>query len=114
MLCPAELTLIKAHTNYEHYPFLNLDLYIFNGKLNTNIYIKRDDFSFPIVNYPFYKGDVPLSPSYGVYIFQLVRFALVCNNAFDLNGKLLHRGFRYHKLVNTFTLCYHQYKDILA
>ena len=37
-----------------------------NGKLNTKIYDKRDDFSFPIVNYPFLDGDVPLSPSYGV------------------------------------------------
>ena len=40
------------------------------------VYDKRDDFSFPIVNYSFLAcldGDVPLSPSYGVYISQLVR-----------------------------------------
>ena len=35
------------------------------------MYDKRDDFSFPIVNYPFLDGDVPLSPSYGVYRSQL-------------------------------------------
>ena len=64
-----------------------------------------DDFSFPIVNYPFLDGDVPLSPSYGVFISQLVRFARVCNNVLDFNErnlciteKLLHQGFRYHKL----------------
>ena len=64
---PVELTLNKANTNNVHCPFLDLDIYIINGKLNTKIYDKRDDFSFPIVNYPFLDGDVPLSPSYGVY-----------------------------------------------
>ena len=29
---------------------------------------KRDDFNFEIVNFPFLDGDVPRSPSYGVYI----------------------------------------------
>ena len=33
-----------------HCPFLDLDIYITNGKLNTKIYDKRNDFSFPIVN----------------------------------------------------------------
>ena len=82
---PAELILNKANTNNDHCPFLDLDIYITNGKLNTKIYDKRDDFSFPIVNYPFLDGDVPLSPSYGVYISQLVRFARVCNNVLDFN-----------------------------
>ena len=100
--------------------FLDLDIYIINGNLNTKIYDKRDDFSFPIVNYPFLDGDVSLSPSCGVYISQLVRFVRVCNNVLDFNErnlcitkKLLHQGFRYHKLVKTFTKFYHRYKDII-
>ena len=44
---PVELTLNKADTHNDHYPFLDLDIYIINGKLNTKIYDKRDDFSFP-------------------------------------------------------------------
>ena len=43
---PVELTLNKANTNNDHCPFLDLDIYITNGKLNTKIYDKRDDFSF--------------------------------------------------------------------
>jgi hypothetical protein len=98
------------YTNNDHCPFLDLDIhvYIIIGKLNTRIYVKRDDFSFSIVNYPFLDGDVPLSPAYGVYISQCVRFARVCNNVLDLNErnlcfteKLLHQGFCYHKLVKT-------------
>ena len=80
---PVELTL--NNTNNDHCPFLDLDIYIINGKPNTTIYDKRDNFSFPIVNYPFLDGDVPLSPSYGVYVSQLLRFARVCNNVLDFN-----------------------------
>ena len=38
--------------------------------------IKRDDFNFDIVNFPFLDGDVPQRPSYGVYIY-LNLFALL-------------------------------------
>ena len=65
---PVKLTLNKTNTNNDHCLFLNLDIYIINGKFNTKIYDKRDDFLFPIVNYPFLDGDIPLSPSYCVYI----------------------------------------------
>ena len=32
------------------------------------IMIKQDTFNFEIVNFQFLDGDVPLTPSYGVYI----------------------------------------------
>ena len=35
-----------------------------------------DDFNFEIVNFPFLDRDVPRSPSYGVYISQLIRLAI--------------------------------------
>ena len=107
---PKELTLNKANTDNKHCPFLDLDIRLCDGNLHTKIYDKSDDFSFPIANYPFLDGDVPMAPSNGVYISQLVRFARVCNNVSDFNernlfitNKLLHQGFRYHKLVKTFT-----------
>ena len=86
---PKELTLNQANKSNKHCPFLDLDLHICDNKLNTKIYDKRDDFSFPIVNYPFLDGDVPWAPSYGVYISQLVRFARVCNNVSDFNERNL-------------------------
>ena len=51
------------------------------------IYDKRDDLNFEIVNFPFLDGDVPCSPSYGVYISQLIRFARVCSNRDDFNNR---------------------------
>ena len=69
----------------------------------------RDDFNFEIVNFPFLDGDVPRSPSYGVYISQLIRFARVYSNVDDFNNrnlfltaKLLKQGYRYHKIRKAF------------
>ena len=42
-----------------------------------------------IVNFPFLDGDVPRSPSYGVYISQLIHFARVCSNVDDFNNRNL-------------------------
>ena len=58
--------------------FFDLHLSISDGFVQTKIYDKRDDFDFDIVNFPFLDGDVPRSTSYGVYISQLIRFALEC------------------------------------
>ena len=55
----------------------DLDLSITNGIVSSKIYDKRDNFNFEIVNFPFLDGDFPRSPSYGVYISQLIRFARV-------------------------------------
>ena len=53
------------------------------------LYDKHDDFNFEIINFPFLDGDVPRSPSYGVYISQLIRFARVCSYVDDFSNKNL-------------------------
>ena len=52
---------------------LNIDI---NGKLTTQLYDKRDDFSFSIVNFPYLHvcSNIPSSPAYGVYIMSLNLF----------------------------------------
>ena len=55
-----------------------LDLYLKfdkQGKLTTRIYDKRDDFNFPIDNFPFLSSNIPTSPSYCVFVSQLIRYA---------------------------------------
>ena len=97
---PSELQLNKANSSDTEAPFLDLNLSITNGIVSSKIYDKRDDFNFEIVNFPFLDGDVPPSPSYGVYISQLIRFARVCSNVDDFNNrnlfltaKILKQGF---------------------
>ena len=86
-----------------------MNLSITNGIVSSKIYEKRDDFYFEIVNFPILDGDGPCSPSYVVYISQLIRFARVCSNVEDFNNrnlfftaKLLKQGYRYHKIRKTF------------
>ena len=64
---PTELQLNKANSSDTEAPFLDLNLSITNGIVSSKIYDKQDDFNFEIVNFPFLDGDVPRSPSYGVY-----------------------------------------------
>ena len=72
MVCqiyPTELQLNKAIFSDTEAPFLDLNLSITNGIVSSTLYDKRDDFNFEIVNFQFLDGDVPRSPSYGVYIY---------------------------------------------
>ena len=86
---PTELQLNKVTSFDTEAPFLDLNLSITNGIVSSKTYDKRDDFNFEIVNFPFLDGDVPRSPSYGVYISQLIRFAKVCSNVYDFNNRNL-------------------------
>ena len=64
---PAELQLNKANISDTEAAFLVINLSIHNDVVSTNIYDKRDDFNFDIVNFQYLEGDVPRRPSHGVY-----------------------------------------------
>ena len=120
-ICPPELQLNKANASDTEAPFLDLHLSIRNGFVSSKIYDKRDDFDFNIVNFPFLDGDVPRSTSYGIYISQLIRFARVSSHVTDFNarnkiltGKLLHQGYRYHKLRKAFSKFYRRHYELVS
>ena len=75
---PTELQINKANSSDTEAPFLDLNLSITNDIVSSEIYDKRDDFNFEIVNCPFLDGDVPRTPSYGVYIFLSLFLLLEC------------------------------------
>ena len=68
----------------------------------------------------FLDGDVPRSPSYSVYISQLIRFARVCfnvdfnNRNLSLTAKLLKQGYRYHKIRKVFSKFYHRHSELIV
>ena len=86
---PTELQVNEVNSSDTEAPFLDLNLSITNGIVSSKTYDKRDDFNFEIVNFPFLEGDVPRSPSYGVYISQLIRFARVYYNVDGFNNRNL-------------------------
>ena len=98
---PSELQLNNANTSDTEAAFLDLHFSISNDIVSTKIYDKRGDFDFEIVNFPFLDGDVPRSISYGIYIFQLIRFAIASSYVADFNTrnkmltqKLIKQGYR--------------------
>ena len=119
---PTELQLNKANSSDTEALFLDLNLSITDDMVSSNFfYDKRDDFNFEIVNFPFLDGDVPRSPSYGVYISQLIRFARVCSHNDDFNNrnlsltaKLLKQGYRYHKIRKAFSKFYHRHSEFIV
>ena len=53
------------------------------GRLNTKLYDIRDDFDFPIVNFPFLRGNISEAPGFGVYDTQRYRYSRACDIYID-------------------------------
>ena len=116
---PAE-QLNKANASDTEAAFLDLNLSIHNDIVSTKIYDKRDDFNFDIVNFPFLDSDVHRRPSYGVYIYQLIRFARASSHVTDFNNrnkfltaKFLKQGYRYYKLRKAFSNFYRRHFELI-
>ena len=66
---PIELEIKDTTDTDRSASYLDLHLKINSeGRLRTKLYDKRDDFSFPIVNFPLIWSNIPAAPAYGVFI----------------------------------------------
>ena len=92
----------KAISSDKETSFLDWNIKVIGSDIHTGVYDKRDGFS--IVNFPGLNGDVPILPSYGIYISQLVRFARCCTSVYDFNSKI-------SKLLQN---CWHMVIDITS
>ena len=117
---PRELEIKETTETSASSSYLDCYLYIDNGKLTTRLYDKRDDFNFPIVNFPFLSSNIPSAPAYGVYVSQLIRYARTCSNYQDfmergkvLTQKLLSQGYQKTKLVATLKKFYGRHHDLV-
>ena len=119
---PSQLTVEKANTSDDLANYLDLTFIIeSNNRLYTKLYDKRDDFDFHIVNFPFLSSNIPSSPSYGVYISQLIRYARCCSYYDDfgyrhklLADRLLSQGYEVKRLRNSFKKFYGRYPDLIG
>jgi hypothetical protein len=84
---------------------------------------KRDDFDFVIVNFPFLCStcNIPLSPAYGVYVSQLIRYARACFVYEDfpkrhrlLTNKLMLQGYNESRLKSSFRKFYGSFNDLFT
>ena len=119
---PYELEIKDTTETTKSASYLDLFLEIDNdGRLKTKIYDKRDDFSFPIVNFPFLSSNIPAAPAYGVYISQLIRYSRACISYQDflergslLTTKLLNQGFLMVKLKSSLRKFYGRHHDLVG
>ena len=94
--------------------YLDLHIDIDNrGRLKIKLYDKRDDFTFPIANFPFISWNIPASPAHGVYISQYSDFL---DKTQLLTQRLLKQGYvtpksslqifygRHHNLIDRYEL----------
>ena len=117
---PSNLNVEKTNQSDNLASYLDLTFTIEkDGKLSTNLYDKRDDFDFHIVNFPFLSSHIPSHPSYGVYISQLIRYARCCSYYDDfrhrhkmLVERLVSHGYQYERPRNSFKKFYGRYQDL--
>ena len=107
---PKELKLVPDNSNGLTTSILDLLLQIQDGHISTSIFDKRDDFDFPIVNFPNLSGNIPKKNAYGVFTGELVRYARGCTHLYDFSErlnilvkKLLSQNFTHNLLHKTFT-----------
>ena len=106
---PIELEINDTTDTAKSGSYLDLHLEIDNeDRLKTKLHDKRDDFSFPIVNFPFLCSNIPAAPAYGVYISQLIRYARACISYHDFLDRgllftrtLLNQEFQIVKLKSS-------------
>ena len=112
----------KANTSDKETSFLNLIIKVIGNNIHTSVYDKRDDFGFPIVNFPWLGGAVPRLSSYGICISLLVPFGRCCTSDLEFHSKNLHlqitsklltQGYRYYKLRKTFGKFFRSYSELL-
>ena len=117
---PIELEIKDTTDTDRSASYLDLHLQIDSeGRLKTKLYDKRDDFNFPIVNFPFICSNIPAAPAYRVYISQLIRYSRACGSYQDfldrgmlLTRKLLNQSFLLVKLKSSLRKFYGHHHDL--
>ena len=99
-ILPPELTLKKTTESNSRISYLDISISICNNKYVTEVYDKRENLNFNIVNYPYMCSNIPAKPTYGVYVSQLIRISRICDNYVSfvkihplLTKRLIKQGF---------------------
>lgn len=73
------LIINKENIGTQHTSMLEIDMIIKNNTFETKLYDKRDDFKFPIVQYPSLDSNIHSRTMYNVFTTQVIRYSRVCN-----------------------------------
>ena len=92
-----------------------------DGRLEFKLHDKKDNYTFPIVNFPHLDSNIPLNPAYGVYDLQLVRYARACTHYKDFLSrhrvlvlKLTEQGYQKEFLKRNFKKFFEKHKRLIT
>ena len=121
MIYPPELEVKETTDTALSASFMDLYLeFDDSGQLSTKIYDTRDDINFKIINFPNMCSNIPASPAYGVYISQLIRYAISSNYSdflkrhLHLRNRLLDQGYKKIRLIRSLKKFILRYQDLVA
>ena len=116
---PKELEIKDTKDTVKSASYLDLHLEIDGkGKLSTELYDKRNDFSFRIVNFSFFCGNIPSASRCGVFIPQLIRCTGACRKYADFvsrqtSYRLLEQGYVASRLKSSLQKIYGRHHELV-
>jgi hypothetical protein len=109
-----------AMVMWHRYSVMVNQVMVIEDRLRAKLYDKRDDFNFPIVNFPFMCSNIPAAPVFVVYISQLIWYSRACGSYDDffdrellVTRKLLNQGFLVIKLKSSLRTFYGRHHDLV-
>ena len=106
---PKEMILKHTNINDTEANYLDLNIAVVDNKYIYQLFDKRNDFNFQVINFPNLSANIPRKPAYGVFISQLVRYTSINHNiegftrdTKNLFTKLLKQKYNRGKLVCKF------------
>ena len=118
---PTELQLNKAITSDKETSFLDLNIKVVGSDVHISVYDKRDDFGFPIVNFPWL---VVMFLDSHLMLFTFLSkldlldvalaFRITHSKNLQISSKQLTQGYRYHKLRKSFGKFFRLYSGLLS
>ena len=85
---PTEMIIKNTNKSITEVSYLDLSISITNNQYYYKSYDKRKYFDFKVINYPNLKGNVPINPSYRVFISQLIRFSSINQHISDFTSDI--------------------------
>ena len=121
LIYPPELEVKETTDTASCTLFLDVSLtFDDSGQLSTNIYDKRDDVNFRIINFTNMCSNIPASPGYSVCISQLIRYARASSIFSDflkrhlhLRNRLLDQGYTKIRLIRSLKKFIFRYQDLV-
>ena len=105
---PPELELKKENTDNNHATFLDLEITIINGRMETKLYDKRDAFPFSIIRLPYKNSNMPAKMFYSTIGAEFLRITRATSEITDLlpsvhslNTRMIQQGAKKSQLTKT-------------